>query len=151
MRWTCWVLGALTLAACEAEGSHDGSPSGDQAAAFVSAGDLEAWPEVRVCRHSIEHDLSYIRVLASPEAKTAYLERKEPFPEGAILVKPEYADEQCKSLVRLTAMRRPTTAPTWEWQELSPSLDVLQSGTLAACASCHASCDGGHDGVCAHP
>jgi hypothetical protein len=135
------------LVACESEGSAGG------AAGLVTAADLAAWPEVRDCRNSIEHDSNHIRVLASPATKDAYLGTGA-FPSGSIVVKPEYADAACTDLVRVTVMRRGEgfdATGGWEWQELAPDLTVVETGALARCWSCHAACDGGHDGACAQP
>lgn len=148
MRSTRWAWLALVLA-CDSEGAAGDAGEG----AFVTAAELGAWPEVRDCRNSIEHDNNHIRVLTSPATKGAYL-GTEPFPPGAIVVKPEYADDACTDLVRVTVMRRSSgfdATGGWEWQELSPELGVVESGALKRCWTCHSACDGGHDGACAQP
>lgn len=109
------------------------------------------YSEVRDCRRSPDHDLAYIRVLASPDAETIYTTRSGEFPDGAVLVKPEYADDLCTDLLGITAMRR--TAGSWEFQETSALGRVVSTDTLR-CIGCHASCGlppDGYMGTCALP
>lgn len=127
------------------------SPGADAGPAVFSSDWETAYAEVRDCRRSPDHDLSYIRVLASPDAETVYATRSGEFPEGAVLVKPEYADELCTDLLGITAMRRGATA--WEFQETDALARPLGTDVLR-CIGCHASCGvppDGYMGTCAVP
>jgi hypothetical protein len=108
--------------------------------------------EVRNCRRSPDHDLSYIRVLASPDAVDVYRTRTGNFPEGAVVLKEEHANASCNDLVQWSAMRR--EAGDWRWQEVAADRTVLQDGAIPRCASCHAACGvppDGYQGTCAQP
>jgi hypothetical protein len=123
----------------------------DAGTAFFPADYETRYAEVRDCRRSPDHDLSYIRVLASPDAEGTYTTRTGDFAEGAILVKPEYADDLCTDLLGITAMRR--TAGSWEFQETDTMGRVVSTDTLR-CIGCHASCGvppDGFMGTCALP
>src|ERR1051326_4190739 len=53
-----------------------------------------SYQEVRNCRGpSSDHDLLYIRVLASPDALEPYNGRTLPFPTGAVVLKEQYAED----------------------------------------------------------
>ena len=107
--------------------------------------------EVRDCRRSPDHDLAYIRVLASPDAADAYTARTTSFPEGAIVLKEEHADPDCTDLVRVSAMLR--EEGDWRWQQVDADGTVLEI-ERERCAGCHAACGvppGGHEGTCAEP
>ena len=107
--------------------------------------------EVRTCRQSVDHDLHNIRILAAADAVTAYNDRVTAFPDGAVIVKEEYArtDTTCAgAIVELTAMQRAGT--DWRWQRTSADLEpiAIEAGD---CSGCHAQCPGGYAGTCATP
>lgn len=115
------------------------------------------YQEVRDCRRSPDHDLNYIRVLASPEAADPYMGRAQPFPVGAIVLKEEYADAACQDLDGFTVMRKeeagyaPSTGD-WSWQRVSADRDVVPIDE-ARCIGCHSLCTPpeGYDFTCAVP
>jgi hypothetical protein len=118
----------------------------------------ESYQEVRDCRRSADHDLEYIRVLASPEARAAYVERAQPFPIGAIILKEQYADSFCTDLAGFSVMKKREEgyAPTggdWFWQRLEANMKVTSEGRITRCASCHKACTTapGYEWTCAVP
>jgi hypothetical protein len=141
MRW--WLL-LIVVAACG--GDDDAEPvfPADWAATYV---------EVRGCRASSDHDLNKIRVVADPAASAPYLARDQPFPVGAIVLKPEYdfADGACAGpITQWTVMRReaPGGAPElmdWTWQRVDLDRNVVSEND-ERCTACHASCGSPPDG-----
>src|SRR5690349_15522735 len=98
-RGTRVLILALSVWAAGCGQSEDDEPEDagppDAGRQPVFPADFErAYQEMRDCRHSHEHELHYIRVLASPSAQEPYLALSPdvPYPEGAILVKLEYDD-----------------------------------------------------------
>lgn len=114
--------------------------------------DYGSWTEVRNCRRSPDHDLNYIRVVASPDAEAVYESRTGSFPEGAILLKLEYADPDCTDLAGMTAMER--IEGDWVWQALSADRVVDLNESPGRCAACHETCGvppDGYEGTCTAP
>lgn len=117
--------------------------------------------EARDCRHSAEHDLEHVRLFISPEWADHFDacvveggDCTEPFGEGALLVKPQYADADCTELLRVTASLREHPASTpgadgWRWQEVTADGRVVVDGAPEGCTSCHARCAGSYDLRCA--
>jgi hypothetical protein len=134
-------------------------PPPDLGDAFFGASWKDDTTEVRNCRNSIDHDLKFIRVLASGDAVQPYLDRAAPFPEGSVVLKAEYEDEGCTQLVGFTAMRkgkagsRPTSGD-WSFQRTDAARKVI-SLNQGRCISCHRDCQGteggGYDWTCADP
>jgi hypothetical protein len=119
------------------------------------------YQEVRNCRFSLEHDLIYIRVLASPDALGPYTDRTTPFPTGAVLLKEQYGneDQTCSGpIVTFTAMQKldvGTSAPTldWFWQDLKADFSPVKTDVMR-CPACHKDCGNppeGYDGTCTMP
>ena len=111
-----------------------------------------SYTEVRDCRRSPEHDLAYIRVFASPDARAVYETRAGDFPEGAVIVKEEHATADCDDLTGWAVMRR--EGADWRWQDVAPDRVVIEDGALPRCAGCHAGCGvppDGYQGTCAVP
>lgn len=144
------IVSALFCASapgCEGEGE----------APVFSEDYASTYQEVRDCRRSPDHDLNYIRVLASPEALEAYQGRAQPFPVGAIVLKEEYADDTCQDLDGFTVMRKEAAgyAPgsgDWSWQRVSADLEVEPIDEVR-CIGCHSLCapPEGYDFTCAVP
>jgi hypothetical protein len=127
-----WLVAAL--AACSVE------PQAAEAPLFP-ADAPSTWQQVRDCRHSHEHELNHIRVLADPAAVGPYLGWNAPFPVGATLLKLEYDDDACSHLIRYTVMQKRAAGSDvergdWRWQTVSPAREVLPSAT-ATCVGCH--------------
>ena len=148
-------MNARPLAGCALALSLVGCPpppaTSDAGTAFFPSDWETRYAEVRDCRRSPDHDLAYVRVFASPEAAPTYITRTGEFVEGAILVKPEYADDLCTDFTGITTMRH--TAGSWEFQETDTMGRVLPISTIR-CGGCHASCGvppDGYMGTCALP
>ena len=119
------------------------------------------YQEVRNCRNSIEHDLARVRILAAPDALTAYTGRLEDFPVGAVALKEEYdgGDIRCeREIMRWTVMQKvePGSSPDtldWEWQEVDEDRRVADV-EIKRCTNCHTDCGKppeGYAGTCAAP
>jgi len=141
MRWYLSIAVALT-AAC-----------GGDVKPLFPADYATTYQEVRNCRPSVEHGPVNVHVLASPDALVPYTGRAEPFPEGAILVKEEFAeaDTTCSGAIRAwTAMEKladgssPATLD-WHWQKLDPGRHVTMDDDVT-CTRCHQGCDPPPDG-----
>ena len=120
------------------------------------------YQEVRDCRFSLDHDLQYIRVLASPDALEAYTGRTLPFPIGSILLKEQYSDSDttCSGeILDFTVMQKLAVgaAPAdldWTWQKVKQSDFTVEDEDIKRCTSCHKDCGQppvGYDGTCTMP
>ena len=102
-----------------------------------------AWQEARSCRFSHDHDLRTVRVFADLAAYGPYLDWTGPFPVGATLVKIEYDDATCGTVLGFTAMQKlpagsAPEARDWAWQRLDASKRVISSDDVPArCVDCH--------------
>jgi hypothetical protein len=129
-----------------------GCPSPPRTEPVFPADYASSYVLVRDCRRSPDHDLAFIRVLASPDAARVYNTRTGAFPEGAVIVKEEFADRACTNLSQWSAMRRERGA--WRWQEVAADRTVMEDGDIPRCASCHAACGvppDGYMGTCTQP
>jgi hypothetical protein len=146
------TLAASVLLAC---GGDDGEPP-------IFPEDYAAtYQEVRNCRFSLDHDLTRMRVLVSPDAVAIYQTRSAPFPTGAIVLKEQYdsQDMTCTGpLLHFTVMQKldvgssPETLD-WTWQQVSADHHT-QATDIMRCTRCHTGCGKppvGHDGTCAMP
>ena len=138
-----------------------GGCGGDGTVAVFADDYAATYHEVRTCRLSLDHDLMYIRVLASPDAIDAYRDRAVPFPVGSIVLKEQYADNDsaCAGPIeRYTVMERldPGSSPgtlDWQWQKVS-SAHKVQEVDGERCIGCHELCGvapDGYEGTCAVP
>ncbi|MDQ3036214.1 MAG: hypothetical protein M3Y87_27685 [Myxococcota bacterium] len=128
-----------------------GCPAPEPAEPVFPADYSASYLEVRDCRRSPEHELAYIRILASPDAATTYATREGSFGDGAVVVKEEYSDASCSDALGWTAMRREGGA--WRWQEVAPDRVVMEDGAIERCVTCHARCVAplGFENTCAEP
>jgi hypothetical protein len=146
-----WCLASLLL------GCSDDEPA--LALPIFPAEWAQTFEEVRDCRRSGDHDLNHVRILVDPAARGPYQNRNAAFPVGAVILKAEYADEDCTDLAGFTAMRReqPGYDPgggDWHWQRTDAARAVIDDGIVGRCRSCHVLCGvppDGHDGTCAIP
>lgn len=110
------------------------------------------FPEVRGCRMTFEHISSYgpgtpsisnIRVVTSPEAMANYRVEGRTLPVGSVVIKEEYADPTCSTIIGWTVMRKEpagydTAHGDWHWQRVRASdRQVLEDGRVTRCISCH--------------
>jgi hypothetical protein len=133
--------------------------AGCGAPAVVPADYERTYQEVRDCRRSGDHDLNFIRVLTDPAAFEAYQQRDRAFPLNAVVMKVEYADQDCTDVAGFTAMKKLETGAAteggdWQWQKLDGRRRVLEDGQPPGCVGCHRPCQGGtqgHDWTCTEP
>lgn len=107
------------------------------------------WTKARECRLSHEHWLHSVNVVVNDVGLASYtswqVDAKQaiPFPEGSVVVKPEYDDQFCQHLIGYTVMRKQAKGwwpegSDWRWQKLDAQRQVIQDGKLdKACVSCH--------------
>ena len=136
IRLVCGVVVVGGVMSCEGEPSEP--------APVFPAGALATWLELRDCRLSHEHELRWIRVLASPTAEAPYtaLSADVPYPSGAVLLKAEYDDATCSVPLGFTAMHKEAAGywdegHDWRWQKTDAERKVLQNGRLETCVGCH--------------
>lgn len=125
------------------------------------------FPEVRGCRNTIEHASTYgpgtpsisnIRVVASPEAMPNYRVEGRTLPVGSLVIKEEYGDNSCSTVIGWTVMRKEPAGydpahGDWHWQRVRASdRAVLEDGRVTRCTSCHerAECTS-RDWMCTEP
>lgn len=146
------ILAALCiLASC---GTDDSEP------ALFAANYASTYTQVRNCRRSLDHDLTFIRVLASPDGFDAYSTRMSEFPPGAVVLKEQYDgdDMTCADeILTFTVMKKlpvgssPETLD-WAWQETDGDRKVLETNGRN-CIRCHTPCvaPDGYDRTCTVP
>jgi hypothetical protein len=82
----------------------------------------------------------YLKLFANPIALKAAREGK-PMPEGAILVKENYGEDQ-KTLMAVTPMYRVKgynpEGGDWFWVKYGANGEILAAGKPKGCVSCHA-------------
>lgn len=154
MRVFAAVFSTLLLGACSDEPAPDTPQPGfpaDYASTYV---------EVRDCRKSGDHDLSFVRMLADPRAVGPYENRTDPFPDGAVVLKEEhdFSDDTCSGkILQWTVMVKAHAATEtlgWTWQRIDADRRVIEQNP-PRCQNCHLDCTGGdavgYDYTCAEP
>lgn len=133
------LLVAVVLSACAEV--DDPNPKmvlpGDYRTAFV--------PVLR-CDQGAEHGPINIVVRVRSELAAQYDNGPYPFPEGTLIVKEEYRDQECADLMGYTAMRKEQSgyfpeSGDWQWFSLDPYGVVLKDGKQPTCTKCHADCN----------
>jgi hypothetical protein len=149
----------MLLAAAFAQGACGDDSGSDGGPAPFPDDYRTLYTEVRDCRFSLEHDLKYIRVFASPDAVDAYLTRATSIPVGAILVKEQYGDSDtvCATLVDYAVMVRSAQdmeiSTDWEFLHVSGQHRIVRED-VGKCVTCHVDCGvepDGYEGTCAAP
>ncbi len=139
---------ALSLVVLAGGCGPDETPA---ATSLVPTDYARRFPEVRGCRNTIEHASSYgpgtpsisnIRVVASPEAMANYRVEGRTLPAGSLVIKEEFADSSCSTVIGWTVMRKEpgydTAHGDWHWQRVRASdRAVLEDGRVSRCISCH--------------
>jgi hypothetical protein len=100
---------------------------------------------VRPCQTSVDHDLSHVVVLTSPEAAQAYRSGLANFPSGSVVALELYSDPSCRDLNGWAVMRKEGGGyddgfGDWRWQELDTFRRVLSDGKNRRCTTCHVTC-----------
>jgi hypothetical protein len=138
-------------AACSEKDEPRPAPGSD---AFFPSNFRTAYDRVRDCRLSVEHDLVHIVVYSDPDSTDRYLNEDYPFESGAVIVKEEFADEECSERIGFTVMRKAEAGEHedtlgWEWQSLDANR-VLVPSNVAQCTTCHSPCNA-RDYTCTLP
>ncbi|MBA3395918.1 MAG: cytochrome P460 family protein [Deltaproteobacteria bacterium] len=148
------LASGITVSSCGDDGSSTGDPP------LFPADYAATYQEVRGCRFSVEHDSIRVRVLASPDAVTAYNGRTAPFPTGSIILKEEFdeSDTACAGpIVEVTVMQKLAVGSSpdtldWTWQKAT--VERVIETDIMRCTRCHTSCGKppeGYDGTCTVP
>jgi hypothetical protein len=119
------------------------APPASNALSLLPADYLQRFVEVRGCRPSIDHDLQRIVIKTEPGTLPRYQQGPFPLDTGALIVKEEFADPDCRLLSGWTLMRKEPAgyddrSGNWRWQRLDAAGKVLEDGKLPRCAGCHA-------------
>lgn len=138
-------------AGCSGKEPPAPSPGSD---AWFPSNFRTSYERVRECRLSIEHDLLHIVIYADPDNSERYLNEDYPFDPGAVVVKEEFADEECSERSGFTVMRKADPGEHedtlgWQWQRLDANRALI-SANVAQCTACHADCEA-RDYTCALP
>jgi hypothetical protein len=147
----CFVL------ACGPPLEPPAADAGTAEVAFFPLDVEQAFAEVRDCRQSIDHDLTFIRVFADAAAFGPYSTRAAAFPAESVVAKVEYVDDACATRAGFAAMKkRPVgedvDAGDWRWQRADADGSVTESGAPQRCVTCHRACGeppDGYDWTCA--
>jgi hypothetical protein len=134
--WT-WPL---LLALC------GGAGCGSEASArspLLPASYPDAFVDVQACAQSVDHDLAYVLVKASPEAADIYRNGPFPFPAGSVISKELFTDAGCTTLTGFAVMRKEAaghdpSGGDWRWEKLDDQRRPVAGGHPRGCASCHA-------------
>jgi hypothetical protein len=150
------VAAWLLFAACAEEPTEKPPES----APLFPADYRDSYAEVRDCRKSGDHDLSFVRILTDPQATAAYENRTDVFPDSAIVLKEEYdfGDDACTGAISQWSVMMKASAATaelgWIWQRVGADRSVLEENA-PRCQNCHSACSGGtavgYDYTCAEP
>ncbi|MEO6951035.1 MAG: cytochrome P460 family protein [Polyangia bacterium] len=136
-----------------------GGPSAPKYVSGLPADYATTFKQVRPCRSSTEHNLDNVTVFTDDAAYIPYTGRMEPFPTGAVVVKPEYDidDTDCSgNIIQWTVMVKLDngTSPLtndWRWQRIFADKKVVTQDDRN-CINCHADCtDYGYAFTCSAP
>ena len=155
----------LAMLACAAAltgcGDDGGNGTGDEPG--FPADYASSYVEVRDCRQSAgAHDINHVKVLADPAAAGPYMNRTDPFPAGAVVLKEEYTDADCTGpilqwsvMVKLADGEGDAAQLGWEWQRVVAIDNSVAEENAPRCSGCHSSCTGGaaggYDYTCTDP
>ncbi|HSQ79352.1 MAG TPA: cytochrome P460 family protein [Candidatus Bathyarchaeia archaeon] len=84
---------------------------------------------------------AFLKIYVNKPAHEAIVKKMKVMPDGAIIVKENYAEDK-KTLVALTPMYKvkgfDPEAGDWFWAEYGPKGEMMASGKVQACIDCHA-------------
>jgi hypothetical protein len=139
------LVAALSLAACAQVDSPipEQVLPNDYRTAFVTASD---------CFSSVEHNFKHVMVRVRMEQKPLYQQAASSFPQGSLVVKEEFDDDDCKSRAGYTVMRKgqtssPPLVTDWQWYRLDGDGTVTTKNDKT-CLDCHAVCGPTRDFTC---
>lgn len=106
------------------------------------------YTEVRACGPSVHPSAEYVRTWISPNGLANWerpVGERGTYDDGVVVLKGQYADENCSSPLGFTVMVKLAEAPEenggWEWHSTDADLACTSCYLGATCAGCHASCD----------
>lgn len=138
----------LALAACDDSFEYDPNS--------YFAQDWEAtYTKVSECSKTATHSGPYVEVWVSPDGLTAFNDG-ETLPEGAVVLKTQWANASCSEFDLWTVMRKGAagTAPEsgdWEWQTVFGDGEIQEQGQVAFCINCHKATCEANDLLCTSP
>lgn len=143
LRRNCCIMLMLSFSyACDSDPIAAPKP-------LIAADAHLTWKQTRACRISHEHWLHGVRVVVNELAWQPYVswlpyeKGNQPFPVGAMVVKPEYNDDKCIELLGYTVMRKESPGywpqgNDWQWFELDATGMTVKQGKLTKeCVTCH--------------
>ncbi len=147
MRTWMFVLASVGVTAC------GGGGGGGEETTLFPATYASTYTRMRTCMPSPDHDLDNVLVYTDPLASEPYMNRDNPFPVGAVVLKEEYgvADMTCSGpitqwtvMVKLPDGSSPMTLD-WHWQRVQADRTV-ETDNDPACYNCHVGCGVAPDG-----
>jgi Cytochrome P460 len=160
MKWTVFLLIAVTAVVCVVAATPSNSQLADDAAAAISAGKLPAgyrdWRLISVARE--EDSLDDIRaVLGNDVAIRAYREAKPPFPEGTIIARLAWSydpsEENNKTFGKAQSFvaghpkngvqfmvkdsKKYATTGGWRYAQFDDGKPLADRAMLQSCFDCH--------------
>ena len=118
---------------------------GGEHGAYFPENYKDSYKLIHGCAPTEEHSSPFFMAYINSEAYDAWA-AFEVLPEGSTLVKVQYKNSNCTVLDVYTVMRKgpPGTAPDsmdWEWQNADEYGQVVESGQVNYCITCHSGCE----------
>jgi Cytochrome P460 len=141
--WPLFSILAFGIAGCEVEVNPN---------AFFPQEYDTSFTQVGGCRTSSTHSDPYYTIHITKSSADAF-KAKMALPEGTVLVKTQYEDNDCSDFSRWTVMKKREAGfdPDnfdWEWQNVDGEGQIAETGKLGYCATCHKPCP---DSICTMP
>lgn len=103
------------------------------------------------CTKSADHGNDYVKVWVSPEIKPAYDQKGTAAPEGSVVLKEQFLDDECTDFNRITVMKRDSSSANgWQWQRIFENGEVEFTVEDNFCVSCHAALPSCVDSICSY-
>ena len=145
MFWGGVALFALILAAGAAQMMKTPKPDAADFYTFITKTEpyqkWALWPGHEAMHPGVSPHGAFLKIYVNKPAHEAIVKKMKVMPDGAIIVKENYADDQ-KTLVALTPMYKVKgfnpEAGDWWWAEYGPQGEPKASGKVQMCIDCHA-------------
>ena len=134
-----WLLSfsilAFGIAGCEVDLDPNAFFPQDYETSFTKLGG---------CRESARHsDPRYFLYITATSAEA--FKAGMPLPEGTVLLKEQYGDNNCEDFSRWTVMKKREAGFDadnfdWEWQNVDGEGEIAETGKIGYCANCHKPC-----------
>ena len=99
------------------------------------------WPGHEAMHPGLSPHGAFLKIYVNKAALEAIQKKMKTMPDGAIIVKENYAQDK-KTLVALTPMYKvkgyDPAAGDWFWAEYGPKGEPMASGKVQSCIDCHA-------------